>query len=216
MEEYKKFIKQHTSELETYFNQTEALAVVVIDEELKITKYNNYFGELISSSKKIISEEIYSFLLPESHALLPLPKETKQIKSWLNFRSIDTSPIPLNCQIFRIDKESHLILGERLSLTSSSILQQMTSMTNEMANMTRNLQKKNRELEEANSKIKVLGGIIPICMHCKKIRDDKGYWEQLEKFISDNSEAQFSHGLCDPCMKELYPEYYDSDEIKKI
>jgi DNA-binding response OmpR family regulator len=62
------------------------------------------------------------------------------------------------------------------------------------------------ELVQAIERIKVLSGIIPICMHCKQIRDDKGYWNQLEKFISDHSDARFSHGLCEACLKKYYPE----------
>lgn len=54
-----------------------------------------------------------------------------------------------------------------------------------------------------------LKGTIPICMHCKKIRDDKGAWNQLEKYISEHSEAQFSHGICDKCLKDNYPEEND-------
>ena len=83
-------------------------------------------------------------------------------------------------------------------------------MNEEMVNLTRKLAMKNKALEDAQSKIKVLGGIIPICMHCKGIRDDKGYWNKLEKFITENSEAQFSHSICDACMEKLYPE--DADE----
>lgn len=63
-----------------------------------------------------------------------------------------------------------------------------------------------QQLREANSQIKTLSGIIPICMYCKEIRDDKGYWNRLEKFIGDNSTAQFSHGICPKCMKEQHPD----------
>ncbi len=62
------------------------------------------------------------------------------------------------------------------------------------------------ELKEANSKIKTLSGIVPICMYCKEIRDDKGYWNKLEKFISEHSTAEFSHGVCPKCMAEKHPE----------
>lgn len=62
------------------------------------------------------------------------------------------------------------------------------------------------DLQEANSKIKTLSGIVPICMYCKEIRDDKGYWSQLEKFISEHSSAQFSHSICPKCMKERHPD----------
>ena len=63
------------------------------------------------------------------------------------------------------------------------------------------------ELEAALSKIKALRGLIPICASCKKIRDDKGYWNKLEAYIENHSEAEFSHGICPECASELYPEY---------
>jgi GAF domain-containing protein len=68
------------------------------------------------------------------------------------------------------------------------------------------------ELKEALSKVKALSGLLPICASCKKIRNDKGYWEQMEIYIRDHSEAEFSHGICPECMKKLYPEYYEKNE----
>jgi PAS domain S-box-containing protein len=65
-------------------------------------------------------------------------------------------------------------------------------------------------LQEALSKVKMLSGLLPICASCKKIRDDKGYWGQIESYISDHSEAEFSHGICPDCMKKLYPDFADN------
>jgi|SRR5208283_4081645 len=65
------------------------------------------------------------------------------------------------------------------------------------------------ELKEANAKVKTLSGYLPICASCKKIRDDKGYWEQIETYISEHSDAVFSHAICPECGKKLYPKYYD-------
>ena len=62
------------------------------------------------------------------------------------------------------------------------------------------------ELQEALEKVRTLSGLLPICAHCKKVRDDKGYWSQIEKYIQEHSEARFSHGICPECAKELYPE----------
>ena len=70
-----------------------------------------------------------------------------------------------------------------------------------------NLRDKVKELNDALAQIKTLKGVIPICMHCKGIRDDKGSWNQLEKYIIEHSDAQFSHGICDKCLKEHYPDY---------
>ncbi len=64
--------------------------------------------------------------------------------------------------------------------------------------------KTKKELDRATSEIKTLKGIVPICMYCKGIRDDKGYWNQLEKYITEHSEVEFSHGICESCVKKHY------------
>ena len=63
------------------------------------------------------------------------------------------------------------------------------------------------ELQKALDDVKKLSGMLPICASCKKIRDDEGYWHQVEVFIRDNSEVEFSHGICPECFIKLYPEY---------
>jgi len=63
------------------------------------------------------------------------------------------------------------------------------------------------ELREALDKVNTLKGLIPICSACKKIRDDQGYWHQLEVYIRDHSDAEFSHGMCEECAKEFYPDF---------
>ncbi|HOY54083.1 MAG: Transcriptional regulatory protein CseB [Verrucomicrobia bacterium ADurb.Bin122] len=63
------------------------------------------------------------------------------------------------------------------------------------------------ELRDALEQIKTLRGIVPICSSCKKIRDDKGYWSQVEAYISRHSDATFSHGICPDCLHRLYPEF---------
>lgn len=64
------------------------------------------------------------------------------------------------------------------------------------------------ELEQALSEVKTLSGLLPICSSCKRIRDDKGYWNQIESYIHEHSEAQFSHSICPDCIKKLYPDMY--------
>jgi PAS domain S-box-containing protein len=68
------------------------------------------------------------------------------------------------------------------------------------------LKEKHEKLIKATEEIKVLSGLLPICSSCKKIRDDKGYWNQIEAFIQDHSEAKFSHSICKDCVKKLYPD----------
>lgn len=69
-----------------------------------------------------------------------------------------------------------------------------------------------RALRQASKHIKTLQGILPICSFCKKIRNDKGYWDQVEAYVGKHSQAQFSHGVCPECMKIHYPEYDEADE----
>jgi PAS domain S-box-containing protein len=66
------------------------------------------------------------------------------------------------------------------------------------------------DLQNALSEVKKLSGFLPICSTCKKIRDDKGYWNEVERYIGQHSEAEFSHSICPDCMRKLYPEYADA------
>ncbi len=76
-----------------------------------------------------------------------------------------------------------------------------------------------KKLQKAVSEVKQLSGLLPICASCKKIRNDEGYWEQIEGYIKAHSGAEFSHGICPDCAKKLYPEITvgeSEDDVKKI
>jgi PAS domain S-box-containing protein len=64
------------------------------------------------------------------------------------------------------------------------------------------------ELTEALARIKTLTGLLPICAHCKKIRDEAGNWTAIERYVRDRTEANFSHGICPECARQFYPEHY--------
>ncbi|MBW1899363.1 MAG: hypothetical protein JRI61_09930, partial [Deltaproteobacteria bacterium] len=72
------------------------------------------------------------------------------------------------------------------------------------------LQDEKDKLQKAFDEIKTLRGIIPICSHCKQIRDDEGLWKQMEEYIHSHSEAEFSHGICPSCMRKHYSEHFES------
>jgi len=73
------------------------------------------------------------------------------------------------------------------------------------------LRRLNVELEEAIAQVKALTGLLPICVSCKKIRDDHGYWHRVEAYIEEHSEAEFSHGICPGCASKLYPDFFQPD-----
>ncbi len=89
-----------------------------------------------------------------------------------------------------------------------SLKAQQRHLEREVTHRTAELNRQKVELEKALSKVKQLGGLLPICSSCKKIRDDKGYWNQIETYISEHSEADFSHSLCPDCLQQLYPDIY--------
>jgi hypothetical protein len=72
-----------------------------------------------------------------------------------------------------------------------------------------------RELQDALASVRQLSGLLPICASCKQIRNDKGYWTQIEVYVQDHSDAQFSHGICPECMEKLYPEFSGKDQAKE-
>src|SRR6056297_703144 len=71
------------------------------------------------------------------------------------------------------------------------------------------LQQTIKKLRQALDEVKTLKGLLPICAKCKKVRDDEGYWQSVEKYISQKTEAKFTHSICPDCLKDLYPDYYN-------
>jgi PAS domain S-box-containing protein len=111
--------------------------------------------------------------------------------------------------------EEHL--GGDFFVTTSPIFDQEGQMTGSV-HVARDISERKKaeeereklilELREALSRVKTLSGLLPICASCKKIRNDDGYWEQIELYIRDRSEADFSHGICPECAEKFYPGYY--------
>ena len=73
------------------------------------------------------------------------------------------------------------------------------------------LAQKNEELQAAFTEIKRLRGMIPICSSCKNIRDDSGYWHEVAAYISDHSDAEFTHSICPNCAQKLYPDFIQDE-----
>jgi PAS domain S-box-containing protein len=114
-------------------------------------------------------------------------------KLWLN-----TSKLPLR------DEKGQIIglIGVGRDITEHKRIEEERKRTEEER------EKLIKELQDAAADIKVLSGLVPICSNCKKIRDDKGYWTQLEGYIQAHSEAKFSHGVCPECAQKLYGDLY--------
>lgn len=94
---------------------------------------------------------------------------------------------------------------------TESMLDKIGEQRDELVSVNKELGRKNHELQHAMDEIKILSGLLPICSSCKKIRDDRGYWNQMEVYIQDRSEAQFTHGICPECARDYYPELFDEE-----
>jgi sigma-B regulation protein RsbU (phosphoserine phosphatase) len=81
--------------------------------------------------------------------------------------------------------------------------------------LERSLRQKNEELSKALDQVKQLKGLLPICMFCKKIRDDGNYWQQVEDYVAQHTQADFSHSICPDCLEKHYPEYAQKQKARK-
>jgi PAS domain-containing protein len=110
----------------------------------------------------------------------------------------------------RVNETLRLELEERVERRTAQLRNANEELKKEVAERERAEHEKENvilDLKRALAQVKKLSGLLPICASCKKIRDDKGYWQQIEAYIRDHSEAEFSHGICPECVKKLYPEF---------
>lgn len=105
-----------------------------------------------------------------------------------------TKPLNLDTLFFEIDR----------SLEHRKLLLENKEYQARLEEKIKEQGKTLEELKEALAQVKTLSGLFPICASCKKIRDDKGYWNQIESYITERSDVEFSHGICPECMKKLY------------
>ena len=113
---------------------------------------------------------------------------------------------------YEVGKSSGYLRLDRDAQHSEDELDQVVISINDASNklkdsyesLEKKIEERTSSLQEALKEVKQLTGLLPICASCKKIRDDKGYWNQIEGYIQKHSEAQFSHGICPECSDELY------------
>ena len=111
---------------------------------------------------------------------------------------VTSADITDNVDILRMREAARLLIGRlEMLLTALADLIERTA-----------------ELKKALSEVKNLSGLLPICASCKKIRDDKGYWNQIEEYIRDHSEAEFTHSICNECADKLYPDFRQKNNIQ--
>lgn len=125
--------------------------------------------------------------------------------AWRYFRASTVDLQAMNEELTRHkDHLEDLVNARTLELSSAN--NRLTDELHERKKVEGALQREKEKLESALTQVKTLSGLLPICSSCKKVRDDKGYWNQIERYIQDHSEAEFSHSICPECLKRLYPD----------
>ncbi len=205
----KKELIRNSALLASYMESLNGVGVVLIDPILNIIDCNTAFVRMFNIQNNPIGLQLSDFLqfsiddLKRSGEIKLQYKNRKSAKGILDLYSMEV-------------EVGYLIFCERLILTESLVLENFMNINNELISLQRELVKKNvqleklkgqlderiKELEAALARVKILEGIIPICMYCKKIRDDKNSWQQLESYITEHSDALFSHGICPHCSEE--------------
>jgi methyl-accepting chemotaxis protein len=107
------------------------------------------------------------------------------------------------------------VMGDKIAAARTEQERAIAELQRARDGLETRVEERTRELRETIDRMEVMRGLLPICSSCKKIRDDQGYWKQLEHFISEHSEARFTHGICPDCTVKLYGKAFDEDKDKK-
>jgi len=167
-------------------------AITVLDLEGNITAWNKGAERMYGyTESEALRMNISQIILPDKK------KEEKEIIEQIAFGRIVES-----YETQRITK-SGKILYVWIVVTC---LKDDDGVIDSIATTERDITDIKNELKKKENEVKILRGFLPICASCKEIRDDKGYWHQIESYIKDHSEAEFSHSICPKCAKKLYPD----------
>jgi PAS domain S-box-containing protein len=172
--------------------------ILLINQDLKIVEANDRAFSSYGYSRGELLQLNMGDLRPPN-LRLDLDAKIKQMEQ-LDGSMYETIHVRKDGSTFPVEVSSRLI-----EVAGEKFYQGIVRDITERKQAEEEREKLIRELQEALTNIKILRGMLPICSSCKKIRDDKGYWTQIEAYIRDHSEAEFSHGVCPDCMKKLYP-----------
>lgn len=215
-----------------YLEETSSLVLLRLNQDLEICQCNQGFLKIMDLPVQPLGEKITAYFLPERQTLPVWPKAGESLRGRLPLQPHNAAVHLLTCQIINTG-QNYLVIGEKLQLMESNIVSKISYLNQEMANLTRQLQQQNRtlqdmmakirqseaekeklinKLQEALMQVKTLRGLLPICSACKKIRNDQGYWQQIEGYIKEHSEADFTHSICPDCMTKLYGDFLSSQD----
>jgi PAS domain S-box-containing protein len=187
-------------------NNSSAIAIINLDTTISMV--NDAYCQMSGYSKEEAIGMSWTQLIP--------PDDLERLKEYNRRRLIDPQDAPEKYEFKFYHRNGEI----RHGLMSVALIPSIQKIIASFADITeRKLAETERErlikeLQYALENVKTLQGLIPICANCKKIRDDKGYWNQVEWYISAHTEAKFSHGICPDCAKKIYSDVLDTSQRK--
>jgi len=177
--------------------------ISILDADLNIIWANDVAKKIFGND--IIGKKCYEAYHERSEPCEPSPCLTKKAFADGKIHEHDTEVIDNNGDTIHFHCTANVALRDADGKPSRviEISRDITELKKAEAEKDRLID----QLQEAAEKIKTLKRLVPICSSCKNIRDDKGYWQQVEEYIRIHSGIQFSHGICPTCIKKLYPNY---------
>jgi len=181
---------------------------VYLDKEFRIIdinpRFKEYFGYELGDIK---GEKINSIIIPDDFDAEAAKLNKETLAGYVYYDTLrkakngDLLPVSISAAPIVIDGE------QRGSFVIYKDIIKRAKIEEEREELIKQLQK-------ALDEVKTLEGLIPICSHCKKIRDDSGFWGNVEQYIAKHSNVDFSHGICPDCLKKHYPEQYEKMKDK--
>ena len=201
---------QNNQHSELYFFQSiiDLLAepIFIKDNEHRITHANKAFYEIF----QLEESQVIGYTLAEA-----VPENERKHFLSVDRKVLDTGVSDFQEEELTVAGETHTILTSKRRFTNDNgehyLVGSIQNIT-ELKKAEQELLEQKAKLEKALEEINTLKGIIPICSYCKSIRDDEGAWQGLENYISDHSEASFSHGICEDCLKTHFPEHSHTEK----
>jgi K+-sensing histidine kinase KdpD len=203
----KEFVDVSNFEVALYYEERKELEFMLAYKEGK--PINNYKLELVNSLSGLVIEKKQPILIKNLNELEDEVIKSKAIFQKESFMSYLSVPMIYKDRVYGLitvkSHQSNAFKESEMELLSTFAYQSAIAIEN--ANLYQELEDYKNELQEALGNVKKLSGLLPICASCKKIRDDKGYWHQVEAYIKEHSEASFSHGVCPECAKQMLDEF---------
>jgi PAS domain S-box len=185
----------------------------------RITFFNEFAQKFFGyTEEEITGKKLLETIVPKTETT---GRDLQQMRKDLmrnpeKFKNNENENIRRNGERVWISWTNKAILDQRGNVTGilsvGNDITERKQAEEEKKMLIQELQQTLEELQEALAKVKTLSGLLPICASCKKIRDDSGYWKQIEAYIKEHSDATFTHGLCPECVKKLYPGLVIDDE----